>query len=133
MGKADGGRQSLWLSLSRALVPAIILQQSPDTLVGPAGLAPFQLVEPSPLVQFEPRSAFLPLERIIALHAVLIGVRQVVLPVQEGGIRYGLVGRAVRARLFPASCPPVHVPVVLSHILSLHSIPDLGHGTCSLL
>ena len=114
--------RSLWLSLSQALVPAIMLPLTHDTLVGPVGLFPLQLVEPSPLVQFESCSVFLLPKRIIVLHAVPMGVQQVFLPIQECRICFGLVGRAVRACVSPVSSPLVHV----SHILSLHPLPALG-------
>ena len=58
--KADGGRRSRWFSLSRALVPATIPTAS--------------------------RSVLLPLERVIVLHAVLMSVREVIPPIQEGPI-----------------------------------------------
>ena len=125
MGKADGGRRSRWLSLTRAMVAAILLPQGPDVLVGPVGLAPVQLMEPSPLVQFEPCGIDFPPERILCLHAVNMGVRQVVPPVQEGGIRPGVVSRAVWAHVNPAASPLVHIFVELSHVLSLHSTPAL--------
>ena len=57
------------------------------------------------------------------LHAVVMCVRQVIFPVQEGGIRPGLVGRAVRAHVNPTSSVLVHILVVLPHILST---PALG-------
>ena len=128
VGKADGGRRSRLLSLTLALVAAILLPQGPDALVDPVGLAPVQLMELSPLVQFEPPGIFFMPEQILRLHAVTMGGRQVILPIQEGGIRHGRVGRAVRTRVFPASSTLVHVPVMLSHILSLHPIPALGAG-----
>ena len=112
-----GGCPSPW--------PWYRLPQVPDALVGPVSLAPVQLMEPSPLVQFEPRGIFFPPERILCLHAVTMGGRQVVLPVQEGGIRPGHVGRAVWARVFPEPCPLVDIFVVLSQILSLHLSPAL--------
>ena len=122
VGEANGGRRSRWLSLTLALVAAVLLPQGPDALVGPVGLAPIQLMELSPLVELEPCGIFFPPERILRLHAVTMGVRQVVLPIQEGGKRPGLVSRAVRARMFPALSPLVYVPVVLSHILPLHPL-----------
>ena len=82
-------------------------------------------MELSPLVQFERRGIFFPPERILCLHAVSIVGRQVVLPVQEGGIHRGCVCRAVWARVLLASCPLVDIFVVLSHILSLHLSPAL--------
>ena len=97
MGEANGGPRSQWLSLTLALVPAVVLPQGPDALVGPVCLALVQLMEPSPLVQFEPCGIFFPPERILCLHVVAMGGGHVVLPVQEGGIRPGRVRRAVWA------------------------------------
>ena len=87
---------------------------------------PVQLVEPSPLVQFEPRGIVFPPEQILCLHAVNMGGRQVVPLVREGGIRPGLVGRAVWAHVNSAASPLVDIFVVLSHVLSLHSTTALG-------
>ena len=91
VGEANGGRQSRWLSLTLALVAAVLLPQGLDALVGPVGLAPVQLMESSPLVQLEPRGIFFTPAWILRLHVVTMGVRQVVLPVQEGGIRPGFI------------------------------------------
>ena len=103
-----------------------MLQQSLDALVGLVSLAPVQPVEPSPLVQFEPRSVFLPPERIIGLHAVLMGVRQVVLPAQK--VKYVLVlsseqyGHACFGGMPPGGC----FCRAFAYILLLDSTPALG-------
>ena len=67
-----------------------------------------------------------PPEQILSLHEVVMCVRQVIFPVQEGAIRPCLIGQAVRAHLNPESSPLVHILVVLPHVLSLHSTPALG-------
>ena len=124
--KADGGRRSRRLSLSRTLVLAIMLPQSGDTLIGPVGLVPLQVVEPSPSVQLESRGVFFPLELVIVLQKMLMGVLEVVPPIQESGICFGFFSRAVQAGVSSALCPLMHVLVVLSHIPSLHPINANG-------
>ena len=125
------GVVSSTVSLPRALpqdsLPGVVSSDSVSvSLVGPVGLAPVQLVELSPLVHFEPRGIVFQPERILCLRTVKMGVRQVVPPVQESGIRPGLVRRAVWAHVNPAASHLVHIFVVLLHVLSLHSTPALG-------
>ena len=84
--KADGGRRSRRLSLSRTLVLAIMLPQSGDTLIDPVGLVPLQVVERSPSIQLESRDVLFLLERflqsrkveyVLAFSAEQYGLRRV--------------------------------------------------------
>ena len=57
---------------------------------------------------------------------MLMGVQEVVPPIQESGVCFVFFSRAVRADVSSASYPLMHAPVVLPHVPSLHLTPALG-------
>ena len=120
VGKTDQGWWAWRLSLNWALVPAVPLPDLHDVVVRRVGVAPLQLMEPSPVVQLEPRGLLGVQERVTVLEAGGVRLREMLAPVQEGIISSDLAGQAVWAHMGPAPSPHMHVLVVLPHVLSLY-------------
>ena len=100
-------------------VSAIVLQQSGYSLIGPVGLVPLDVVESLPSIQLESGNVFLPVQRVVVLHTLLVSCVQMVLPVLEGGVRLAHIRLTKRASMPSSPYPVVLAPLVLFQVSSL--------------
>ena len=119
MWNADGRWCSRRLPLDFTPVSAILLPQGGYSLICPVGLVPLDVVESLPSIQLESSSLFLPVQRVVVLHTLVVSGVQMVLPVLKGGVRLAHIRLTKRASVPSSPYPIVLAPLVLLQVSSL--------------